>query len=475
MPRQVDLKPQSLRLTHDPTNQITTDPGVNNAVKSLADVLGQLPKMIEDGIRNVIETLIGTAVKPITELAEWVGNLGHQITQSINDIAGIDLSSWDNFMASLHDGKGIDLPSIDFNLSGLITNLLMAPATVIGSIGQVVMDGVTTIQGFLNGLWEGLSGGTASTAKSAGHVKTAASSVNSTANTAKTNADTAVSNTYVMAAGAWDGWYDAGGSGAPSDLQTVVEAIKTTVAGGWTKEIITTSGTWTRPAPVADIIEFWVICVGSASGGDKGMSGGSAGGAGGPAGNYVAQQVNPADIASTVTCLVAAGGPGATTRVGAAPNNGGVTSFGSLASSAGVQGAAIASLLGFYNASNSAPGDGGNGGSASSSPANPGSAGASTPLATGGAGGAGVNAGNGGAGTPGGSASLTGQTLAGGGGGGGGGGTRGAGASGGAGGAGGFPGGGGGGGGAGNAAGAPGGNGGNGGNGVIVLLYRMKV
>ena len=360
-------------------------------------------------------------------------------------------------------------------VGNLISNLLHAPEVVLGNIANVVMDGISSVQQFLNSIWEGLTGGTASTDKGVGHVKTAASGVNSTANTANTNATTALGNTTTLAAGAWDGWYTTGGTGAPSELQSVVAAIKATIAGGWTVETLTTSGTWTRPVPVSDILDFWSIPVGSGSGGGKGQSAGTSAGKGGPGGRYVAQQINPADIPSTVSYTVAAGGGGATSSPTAAPDNGADSSFGSLASSAGTVGSSIGSLFGYYNATNSAPGSGGDGGAASTTPASDGAAGGSTPLATGGAGGAGVAGGAGGDGSAGGAASLTGQTRAGGAGGGGGGGTRGVGAAAGAGGNGGFPGGGGGGGGAGNNVGATGGNGGSGANGVIVLLYRLKV
>lgn len=268
--------------------------------------------------------------------------------------------------------------------------------------------------------------------------------------------------------GAYNAWYGSGGAGSTAQMSGTISAIKTAIAGGFTVEVLTTSGTWTRPAPVAQILDFWAICIGGGGGGGKGATGTSSGtsysgGSGGAGGGYVAQQINPADLGATISYTVGSGGAAGTTT---ASPVGTASTFGSLATSvSGSATASISSLFGFYDAVSSAPGDGGRGGNSAPS-ATSGVSGGSTPLA---AGGAGASNANGGAG---GTASLTGQSRAGGGGGGGGGGlASGVGRSGGAGG---FPGGG-----AGGGAGVnsslvsqTGGAGGVGANGAIVLLYK---
>lgn len=57
--------------------------------------------------------------KAFDQLKAWAENLGDDITDQIRDDAGIDLASWDAFVASLADGKGIDLPLLKFGLDTL--------------------------------------------------------------------------------------------------------------------------------------------------------------------------------------------------------------------------------------------------------------------------------------------------------------------------------------------------------------------
>ncbi|MFV8173420.1 hypothetical protein [Mycolicibacterium peregrinum] len=265
-------------------------------------------------------------------------------------------------------------------------------------------------------------------------------------------------------------------SGTPTPVYDTITEIKNAVSGIYTMEVKTTSGTWTNPG---GIVEFWVLCIGSGDGGSSGVGtasnlfayGGDSGNTttstvGAAGGNYLAQQVNPADLTATVDYTVPAGGAGGLGPTSSPGTPGAAATFGSYASSETVQSASIASILGYYNADASAPGYGGPGGWKTSGGNDfAGKSGKSTPLATGGS--FGSPGANGGAG---GDASLTGQSRCGGGGGGGGGGN--ASGKGGNGGAGGFPGGAGGGGGGGLAGSGGGGNGGNGANGAIVLIYR---
>lgn len=273
---------------------------------------------------------------------------------------------------------------------------------------------------------------------------------------------------------AFNAWYGSGGTGGSANMAAVVNSIKAATVNGWKVEVISSNGTWTKSTATggADILEFWAICVGGGGGGDKGQAniGGAVGGDGGIPGRWMAKQIIPAGIPSTVSCTVGTGGAGRTSRLGYALENGNASLFGSLCSSAEATTASIGSIVGFYAATDSRPGAGGKGGN--NAPAG-GDNGQGTPLAGGGAGGAAAGAGV--AGNTGYNATLTGVTRAGGGGGGGGGGSNSPPYTGGKGGNGGIPGGGGGGGG-GVLSVTPtaAGDGGDGGNGRIVLLYKLK-
>lgn len=271
------------------------------------------------------------------------------------------------------------------------------------------------------------------------------------------------------------GWEGTTPGGTPTQVYDTITEIKNAVGGTYTIEVKTTSGTWTNPG---GIVEFWAICIGAGGGGGGGgKSTGSAtaqGANGGGGGTYLAQQINPSDLGSTVDYVVPAGAAGSSpsgTASPSFPSVGSATSFGTFASSGSVQLGSIASMLGYYRADGSdAAGGGAGGNKTGGGTATSGAPGSITPLATTVANGGSAGGGNGAAGS---SASLTGQTRCGGAGGGGGGGNGRTGSNGGTGGAGGFPGGGAGGGGAGNStAGNTGGPGGNGGNGALVLLYR---
>lgn len=396
------------------------------------------------------------------------------------------LPTWEGFWAAVFGGSGAgkiwsdaiaavaaaagDAGDALENVGDLQTGLSSSPHTVIGSILNVIVDGVTNFQGLLNALATNM-GGSGSTNK-VSHVGTRAATVTSTANAAYENADDALVLGAATNTAAYDAWYGSGGVGSAANMTAVINSIKASVANGWTVEVINTSGTWTRPTATANILEFWAICVGSGGGGDKGQASlsGAVGGDGGVPGRWMAKQITPADIGSTVTCTVGAGGAGRTSRIGSAPDNGNASSFGALCSSSEALAASIGSLVGFYAATDSRPGVGGKGGDEAGG-GKAGAAGASTPLAAGGAGGAAGGA----SGAPGAAATLTGASRAGGAGGGGGGGTNAPPYLGGKGGAGGRPGGGGGGGGAvWSVTATAAGDGGDGGHGNIILLYRIK-
>ena len=395
-------------------------------------------------------------------------------------------------------------------------------SAITGASGAALAN--TGLQTTWNSVYDGLSGASGSTGKTAANVQSAASTVRSTATGAVTaasgaqgTANTAVSNASIAdgkavtadgkavaaqntansaasAASTADGkavtadgkavtaqnavtatnnavynaYYGSGGSGTSANVTTTIAAIKTKLTSGWTVLPITMSGDWTRPwtpGTVDEPKEFWVICVGSGSGGGKGMNtiGGASGGRGGVGGKWLAKQISPSDLTPKVYVTIGAGGAGSTgyPPAPASPGNGAESSFGSYCATTPGLDAAIASLVGYYNCDDSKPGSGGNGGGEAAGVYN-GVAGGSTPLANGGAA---INDSNGASGQ---SASLTGTNRAGGGGGGGGDGSWSG--SGGHGGVGGHPGGGGGGGG-GTWAGTPG-NGGNGAAGCVILLWK---
>ena len=250
--------------------------------------------------------------------------------------------------------------------------------------------------------------------------------------------------------------------------------LQNKLSGGWTIDTITSNGdVWNNPG---NILTMWAVCFG---GGAKGTSGVSSGGNGGEPGDYVAQQINPQLLPSSVTCTI---GPGSTTSKT-------VTAFGSIISTVSETPGYIGMPLGYF-ASVSFPAAGGAGGSSGSgsvgSVARAGTVGASAWSASGGTAGSastGSSIATGGVGGNGSNAPTSGSAYSGGAGGGGGGGayitstSSGAVATGGNGGSGGFPGGGGGGGGGANrVSGGTGtliqGTGGNGGNGVIFLIYQ---
>lgn len=215
----------------------------------------------------------------------------------------------------------------------------------------------------------------------------------------------------------FDKWFGGtSAAGTPAEVAQTIEAIQQAVIGGWTVDVFTTNGTWTKPA---NLIECWMIAI---NGGGRGMPGGTSqtnadivpGGLGGSSGGYIGQQVDPASIPASVPITV---GPGASTN-GA---DGGITSLGSLVSGS-PDGSGISTIAGF-TPTTSTPGRGGNGGQATGSGGSRGQDGGATPLAAAGVGGNGINStGTAQAGTAGGNASLSAPTKAGGGGGGGGGG-----------------------------------------------------
>lgn len=437
--------------------------GVGGTVDDIEDALNDAGQAIRDAIANALGHA-GTG-HTSANILTYLQNIPKTVVDGLEDF-------WDAITAktvNITSGGLFDAGKLQ-NITGTISQSLVTGLnSSLNTLNDFIQDVVDAILSALRGV--PIIGGVIA------DLVSDITGLKSTADTALNTADQIVEDTNA-------GWTGGTPSGTPTPVYDTITEIKNAVSGVYTIEVKTTSGTWTNPG---GIVEFWAICIGSGSGGGSGAGtasnlfgygGDSANGTtavGATGGKYLAQQINPADLTSTVSYTVPPGGAGAPVNdsgSGAAGGGGAAALFGSYASSASVQASSIASILGFYDATSSSPGYGGPGGTKNNSGTGfAGKDGASSPLAAGGQNGSG-SAGAGGVsdGSVGGTASLTGQSRCGGGGGGGGGGN--ASGKGGNGGAGGFPGAGGGGGGAGLAGSGGGGAGGNGANGAIILIYR---
>ncbi|AMW63839.1 minor tail protein [Mycobacterium phage Shipwreck] len=78
-------------------------------------------QIIELILRQVVLALRNTLNpgKAFDQLRDWADTIGDEFVDQIRDNAGIDLSSWDAFVASLDDDKGIDLPHLANAISAL--------------------------------------------------------------------------------------------------------------------------------------------------------------------------------------------------------------------------------------------------------------------------------------------------------------------------------------------------------------------
>lgn len=372
-------------------------------------------------------------LQPVDFLAQWTKLVQNILLDVIKTLTGVDLRSWEHFLGSLHFGTGIDLPSLPVSINqigDIMNGLIVVP----------INDAVAHV----NDWWHDIT-------------------------TQVDDAGDKVRDGFAAIFNQWFGVTTA--TGTTTEVSDAMASIKTTITGGWTIELLTTSGTWTRPVPTDQILEFWVDGFSSGSGagrGDAGL-GFRPGGVHGVGGRFYSKQiVNPSDIPSTVAYTVPAGG--APTNAVNPTDTRADASFGSLWSTSEILTASIASMSGLISATDSKPADGGDGGYVDTALGTNGDAGHPAALGVlGGAGGGGNNAGAGGAGSAGGNANLVTANIAGGAGGGGGGGGL---PIGGVGGNGGFPGGGAGG--AGACAGtANAADGGYGGNAVIRLRYRL--
>ena len=454
----------------------------------LPAALGNLGDWIESLVDQMLGALglpaLGTLFDKITDLSDEIGDwltdtLGTQsdLANLIGDLLTNPAAVLGTIAKDMVDGledfwdaitaKTVNLTSGGFFDAGKLANIT-------GTISQSLISGLNSSLNALNTFTQNVVDAILSALRGVPIIGGVIADLISDVTGLKSTADDALSTSNQIVEDTNAGWTGGTPSGTPTAVYDTVTDIRNAVSGVYTIEVKTTSGTWTNPG---GIVEFWAICISSGAGGTgggaapSGSTSGSIDITGGSGGTYVAQQINPSALGSTVSYTVPAGGAGGAPLVsgtGAVGSPGGArtaATFGSLATSAITDSGAISALVGYYDATVSAAGNGGTGGRKNASTQVAGTPGKSTPLATGGAGGSG----GGGDGQDGGNASLTGQTRCGGAGGGGG--TGNYVGKGGDGGDGGFPGGGGGGGGAGLTA-IGGGTGGTGGNGAIVLIYR---
>jgi len=446
-------------------------------------------KLTESILQVVVTALRGLFMPgPIgaafDQLVDWANNLGAQIVDFVNNIAGIDLSSWDAFLDSLKDGKGIDIPSIPEAIETVsewvetLVDLLLGAlgGDLIGGIFDRIMDIADLIGDWLLDTQQVAS----DLVNLATNLLTAPAAVIGTITQSMVPAITNLVNAI------WNGWFGGGGTGNVADVQYTIETIKDAVINGYTVTTFTADATnWAVPE---NITEFIAVMIGGGNGGNGGTGNEGAGtatpGAGGLHGSFLVQALDVGTLPTHLDIQVGAGGAG-----GGASSTGGVGGrsqireanstphTGTLLVQSPPPGDAggVSTTFG-YTSTASQPGSGGTGGRGSTSNTidqggTAGSPGQSSVLAPGGQGGTAYN--NSGD-KNGGNVSAGALTKCGGGGGGGGGGGH-ANSNGNPGGHGGYPGGGGGGGGTGGAFLAlptVGGTGGNGASGVVWIFYR---
>ncbi|QPO16543.1 minor tail protein [Mycobacterium phage TelAviv] len=82
---------------------------------------GQLLESILSAVVQAIRGLFvpGPFGSAAEQLEQWAQGLGAEIIAKIYELTGINLSSWDAFLESLSDGKGIDLPFVGNALNAL--------------------------------------------------------------------------------------------------------------------------------------------------------------------------------------------------------------------------------------------------------------------------------------------------------------------------------------------------------------------
>ncbi|AMQ66963.1 minor tail protein [Mycobacterium phage Cracklewink] len=112
MPRAVDLRPEKFDVSHDPTQQLSPDTGL----EQLGGPIDELGKLLGEFPRRLIETLLGIAKDPIPEVAEWVANVPglSQLVAALTGIPGT-LAQLQRTFQNWRDFLAIDLNGEDFD------------------------------------------------------------------------------------------------------------------------------------------------------------------------------------------------------------------------------------------------------------------------------------------------------------------------------------------------------------------------
>ncbi|MCC9181071.1 hypothetical protein [Mycolicibacterium mageritense] len=112
MPRAVDLRPEKFDVSHDPTQQLSPDTGL----EQLGGPIDELGKLLGEFPRRLIETLLGIAEDPIPEVAQWVANVPglSQIVKALTGIPGT-IEQLGQAFANLREFLTIDINAPDFD------------------------------------------------------------------------------------------------------------------------------------------------------------------------------------------------------------------------------------------------------------------------------------------------------------------------------------------------------------------------
>lgn len=105
--------------------KITQLPPTNQWVGPTQDQMQQMRKQLLESILSAVVQAIRGIFIPgpfgaaLEQLQEWTEDIPGEVVDWVDDNAGINLGSWEGFLDSLNDGKGIDLPVLMAVLQGL--------------------------------------------------------------------------------------------------------------------------------------------------------------------------------------------------------------------------------------------------------------------------------------------------------------------------------------------------------------------
>ncbi|SDT84915.1 hypothetical protein SAMN04488548_1131, partial [Gordonia westfalica] len=103
-------------------------------------------------------------------------------------------------------------------------------------------------------------------------------------------AHAATANIASIINGIFNGWFGGGSVGDPQEVQYTIQAIADAVLNGYNVETKVTSGTWTKPENITELIVGLIGCGKNGSDGHLQYHTRAAGGLGG---GYIFQQLDP--------------------------------------------------------------------------------------------------------------------------------------------------------------------------------------